>query len=325
MIFDQNIGEFLVGAFASSHTSHAYVVVGEKQQLPQLLKQCAAVCMCLSHTGKDGCENCRKVENGLHQDVLCFPRENRSRLNVADIQTLVDETYKRPVDDGDCRVFLINAADSVVGTGSEIWQNKLLKTLEEPTENNFIFIGVCDVESLLPTVRSRCQVVRQSKFSAQQVCAEMVKQGFEKPLCEVAAAVSGGSVERAEAVFANPAILRAFDNAENMLQNMNSTKNALPFVSAVLAEKDTISWFLNFCVLLLRESIAYRLADDLCLLPSHAKTVQNVCKNYSLQAAEVSIEKICAAAKRLDEGGNVAVVLDNLVNVVLEVKYRCRI
>ncbi len=325
MIFDQNIGEFLVNAFVNSHAAHAYIVVGEKQQLPQLLNQCAAVCMCTNHTGKDGCENCRKVENGLHQDVLYFPKDGRIRLAVADMQTLVDETYKRPVDDGDCRVFLINAADSVVGIGSEIWQNKLLKTLEEPTENNYIFIGVSDAESLLPTVRSRCQVLKQSKLSVQDVCDAMCQKGFEKPLSEVAAAVSGGSVERAEAVFANPAILRAFDNAENMLQNMNSTKNALPFVSAVLTEKETLSWFLNFLVLLLRESIVYRLADDLCLLPSHAKAVENICQNYTLQAAEVSIEKICSASKRIDEGGNVSVVLDKLVSTVLEVKYRCRI
>lgn len=320
------ISNILCQAFANSHAAHAYIVVGQKAQLPQLLKSCAAVCMCQNHTANDDCENCHKVKNGLHQDVLFFPKEQtRVRLNVADMQTLVEETFKRPVDSGDCRVFLVNAADSVTGIGCDVWQNKLLKTLEEPSPNTYIFIGVTDVESLLPTVRSRCQVLKQPKLSARDVCQALQQKGYEKGLCEVAAAASDGNVQTAEAIFANPSILRTFDNAADMLQNMASTKNALPFVSAVLAEKETVNWFLHFLTLLLGESICYRLAENLCVLPSHAKTVEKICQNYSLAAAEVCIEKIAYAKSRLDDNGNITVVLDKLISTLLEVKYRCRI
>lgn len=325
-MMQSNISNILCQAFATLHAAHAYIVVGEKAQLPQLLKSCAAVCMCQNHTGEDGCENCHKVKNCLHQDVLWFPKDQtRTRLNVADMQTLVDETFKRPVDTGESRVFLVNAADSVTGIGCDVWQNKLLKTLEEPTPNTYIFIGVTDAESLLPTVRSRCQVLKQNKLSVFEVCVALQQKGYEKSLCEVAAAASNGNVETAEAIFANPAILRAFDNAADMLQNMSSTKNALPFVSAVLAEKETVNWFLHFLTLLLGESICYRLTENLCMLPSHAKTVEKICQNYSLAAAEVCIEKIAYAKSRLDDYGNLTVVLDKLVSTLLEVKYRCRI
>lgn len=313
-------------AFENSHAAHAYIVVGEKAQLPQLLNDCAKVCMCRTHTADDDCENCRKVKSRLHQDVLTFPREQtRARLNVADMQFLVDESFKRPIDSGDCRVFLINAADSVAGAGSDVWQNKLLKTLEEPSPDVYIFIGVTDAEALLPTVRSRCQVLKQRRFSVAEICENLVQKGFERKLCEVAAAVSSGNAEAAEAVFANPAVFRAFDNASDMLQNMTSTKTALPFVSAVLAEKETVICFLHFLTLLLGESIYYRLAENLCVLPSHTNVIEKICQNYTLSAAEVCIEKISFAKSRLDDYGNVTVVLDKLVSTLLEVKYRCRI
>lgn len=305
--------------------AHAYIVVGERHRLPLLLKQCALVCMCKNHIGDD-CEICKKVRDNLHQDVLRFPRDaEKQRLTVSDMQTLVEESYKRPVDDVDCRVFLVDASNSVAGIGAEIWQNKLLKTLEEPNANTYVFIGVTDAEALLPTIRSRCQVLKQTKLGAHEVCQALQRKSYEKRFCEVASCVCGGSVETAESVLANPSVMKAFQNALDTAENMTSTKNALKFVSAVLAERESVNWFLSFLTVLYRESIVYRLAEDLCLLPSYKSDVEKICQNYSLQAAEVCIEKVNAAKRRLDDGGNLTVVVDQLVSTILEVRYRCRI
>ena len=43
---DKNIGEYLRNAFATHTAAHAYIVEAEKQNLPDLLRQCAAVCLC---------------------------------------------------------------------------------------------------------------------------------------------------------------------------------------------------------------------------------------------------------------------------------------
>lgn len=324
--YGTGISGYLSTAFRTNCVSHAYIIVGERAQLPALLRQCAAVCICGEHVVSDSCESCHKVLANLHQDVLYFPQDpSRMRINVADMQYLVEESCKRPVDNGDCRVFLINAADSVNGVGSDIWQNKLLKTLEEPAPNIFIFIGVTDSDALLSTVRSRCQILKQPKLSVSAVSDVLAQRGYEKSLCEVAAAVSEGNIEAAEAVFSDLSIFRAFDNASDMLQNMTSTKNSLQFVTAALAEKESLAWFLKFLTLLLSESIHFRLAENLCVLPSHRQAIEKICQNYTLQAAEVSIEKIAVAKRRLDENGNAAVVIDELAYTILEVKYRCRI
>lgn len=325
MILDKNIGDALFNAFSSNHAAHAYIVVGEKHQLYYLLKQCAAACMCKSHRF-DECEVCNKISLGIHQDVLTFPKDtDKNRLTVADMVTLVDESYRRPVDSGDVRVFLIDASDSVAGIGAEVWQNKLLKTLEEPTENVYIFIGVTDAESLLPTIRSRCQVLKQTRLSVPEVCEALKAEGFERRFCEIAAVGSGGSVESGKRIMANNAIFAAFDNASDMAQNMTSTKNALKFVAPVLSSKEYVSWFLFYLSALLRESVVYRMADELCLFPSHERTIKNICQNYSVKAAETCVEIINSAKRRLDENGNLTVVIDQLASAMLEVRYRCRI
>ena len=324
MSFDKNVGAYLQRAFADGHAVHAYIVAGEKQYIPQLLKECATVVMCPSHIG-DGCEVCKKVAEDAHQDVIWLPLDRqKNRLTVADMSYLVEESYKRPVDNSQQRVFLIDASNSANGIGSEMWQNKLLKTLEEPTDGVYLFIGVTDAESLLPTVRSRCQLLKQTKLTVAQVKAQLAMLGFERKSCEMAAAMSGGSVQTGERLLATPAVFEAYNVAIHIAEEMTSTKNALVFASELLSKRDNILDALGFLTLLLRESITYRLAPGLCLLSSLRNTINTICANYTIAACEGCIEVINAAKKKLDDGGNVTVVVDQLLNAILEMRYLCR-
>ena len=220
----------LKNAFASGKASHAYIVVGEKPNIPALLNQCAQVVMCNTHTATDNCERCLKVAQGIHQDVISIPTDlTKNRTTVADVSYLVDETYKRPVDNSLSRVFLVNAVDSVAGIGCEIWQNKLLKTLEEPTAGCYIFIGVTDAESLLPTVRSRCQVLKQSKVPQSQIEQKLQSGGLDVLVCQMVAAMCGGSLSSAERLISNAQVVKSYQVALDTAENMTSTKNALPF------------------------------------------------------------------------------------------------
>lgn len=317
--------EVLTNAFASGQAVHAYIVVGEKPNLPVLLRQCAQVVMCTAHTACGKCERCLKVAQGIHQDVISIPLdEAKNRITVADVAYLVEETYKRPVDNSPCRVFLVNACDSVAGVGCEIWQNKLLKTLEEPTEGCYIFIGVTDVEGLLPTVRSRCQVIRQSKDSNETIRQSLLKDGYDSVTCQMAAAMCGGSLNTARRLVSNPQALKSYQLALDTAENMTSTKNALVYATQILANKDCVTEFLAFYTLLLRESIVVRLAPNLALLPSLGNSIDKICQNYTLQAAEDCIERLSAAKRQLDNNANLTVTIDKLLVDILQIRYSRR-
>lgn len=321
---DKNVGGFLQQAFANNCAVHAYVVVGDKQNMPSLLKQCALVTMCHNHVGCN-CEACNKVQNNTHQDVICVPQDReKNRLTVDDINLVVSESMKCTVDNSSCRVFLIDATNSLAGIGCETWQNKLLKTLEEPTEGIFLFVGVTDVEALLPTIRSRCQILKQSSFGVEQLQAHLASLGYNDKTAQIASAMAGGSLQTAESIASNSVLFDVFERALDMAQNMVSTKNAVKYVSQMMEYKQHVNQYLGFLCVLFRESVVYRLAPSLCLLPSLQQQIENICANYTLQAAQVCVEKLNQAKKRLDEQGNLAVVLDDLASSLLEVKFRCR-
>ncbi len=322
---DKNVGGYLERAFAEGFAVHAYIVEGDKAYVPTLLKECAMVCLCPRHH-VDDCEVCQKIQQDLHQDVICLPKDkSRARLKVEDVAYLVEESALRPVDNSVARVFLVDATSSTSGIGSDLWQNKLLKTIEEPTPDTYIFVGVTDADSLLPTVRSRCQLLQQTKLTSQDICQQLISKGYDLKTCQMASVMANGSLQMAEKLIADNGIFDAYKVAIDLLENMLSTKMALPFVSQIINNKSNVQHCLAFMTVLLGQSIHYRLAPSLFELSTLKKTIDKICQNYTLQASRVCIEKINTAKKSIDDGCNLALVVDTLASTILEVRYRCQL
>ncbi len=310
--------------FASGKPSHAYVVECQKSVAKSLLVECAKVAMCDSH-GCNQCLTCKKIDQSNHADCISLPTDTaKNKLTVADVQLLVEESIKRPVDSGNVRVFTIDATDSVAGTTGAVWQNKLLKTLEEPLANVYIFIAVENAHSLFNTVLSRCQVLTQGKVSPQQICQQLVAEGYQKQYAQLASALAS-DVAQAKKIVVDNCYFDAFDLAMDLLTKMTSTKTALPYVSAICQNSSVHDKILSQLTLLLSQSVTYRVAPNLCLLSEYGEQLQNICNNYSIQAALVCIEKLNQTNKRLSNGGNFTVEMDKLAIEMSEVKYRCRI
>ena len=321
---DNNVGGYLVRAFAEGHAVHAYIVEGDKAYISDLLRQCATIAMCPTHS-ICGCDICQKVADGNHQDVITLPRDNRARLKVEDIAYLVEESSLRPVDNSVARVFLIDATSSTSGIGTDLWQNKLLKTIEEPMPDTYIFIGVTDADGLLATIRSRCQTLKQTRLASKVIANELKRRGYDLKTCQMASVMANGSLQMAEKIIADNGIFEAYNSAMDTLENMLSTKMALPYVARIANNKANVTHCLAFMTVLLGQSLHYRIAPELFELTALKATMDKICTNYSIQASRVCIEKINSAKKSLDDGCNLNVVLDNLTSSILEVRYRCRL
>jgi DNA polymerase III delta prime subunit len=96
------------------------------------------------------------------------------------------DTYKRPIIPRDLirefdHAIMRGAVESKCNVGimydMDIMrresQSTLLKTLEEPPVNTYLFLTSCKPEALLPTVFSRCQIVRFGHVPTQQIKNEL--------------------------------------------------------------------------------------------------------------------------------------------------------
>src|SRR5215203_3459009 len=102
-----------------------------------------------------------RVFFGQHPDIgLVVPF--RRNLRVEAIRALEREANFRPFE-GRARFFIVDEADKMNDTAS----NALLKTLEEPPATSHIVLIASREDTLLPTIRSRCQIIRFAPVSAK--------------------------------------------------------------------------------------------------------------------------------------------------------------
>jgi DNA polymerase-3 subunit delta' len=150
--------------------SHAYLLLGAPQIGKSTLARAFAKALLCTDGAVQPCHRCRAcqlVARDAHPDLrLLQPRKklpNKDEEVVdridgsivrAQADVLVHEAALRPVE-GRYRILLIQDAHRA----NEVFQNKVLKTLEEPPPNTILLLTALDRSSLLPTIVSRCQVL----------------------------------------------------------------------------------------------------------------------------------------------------------------------
>ena len=127
-----------------------------------------------------------------HPDVGMVVPYKRN-LRVGSIRELEREAHFRPFE-ADKRIFVINDAEKMNDSSA----NALLKTLEEPPATTYLILVTSRPDSLLRTIRSRCQNIRFAPIPALEIENHLISTGkVSAEDAAVAARVCGGSVGRA--------------------------------------------------------------------------------------------------------------------------------
>ena len=97
---------------------------------------------------------------GVHGlDIVCMEMSGKNGYRTTDAEAFSERLEMGAY--GDHLVGIIDDADSL----SEIIQNKLLKTLEEPRAKVLLMLSASNRDSLLSTVRSRCGIIRLADYA----------------------------------------------------------------------------------------------------------------------------------------------------------------
>lgn len=182
--------------------------VGKRQFALQLAK--AFVCKePMDHEACGVCAACRRA------DVFIFPKSDKGddfeqvffsehpdvgtvipfkrNVRVDAIRDLEREANFRPYE-AQARFFIIDDAHKMNDNAA----NALLKTLEEPPATSYIFLITSRPDSLLPTIRSRCQMMRFAPVETDEIERFLINdRAFTHDEARLAARLARGSVGRA--------------------------------------------------------------------------------------------------------------------------------
>ena len=192
-------------AFARGRLGQAYLLVGpEGVGKSRFAHELARALLCerppapLAACGS--CAGCRQVEAGTHPDLLALRTpEGKHELPVEEMRTFCAQLARKPVR-GSRKIGIIEDADDFNAESA----NSFLKSLEEPPPGVLLLLIATSTDRQLPTVLSRCQIVRFGPLSHADVAAILAENKIDAIRSERLARLSGGSVARALALNDDP-------------------------------------------------------------------------------------------------------------------------
>lgn len=263
----------------------------------------------------NSCINCNKIEHSNMVDFETFPKDNKS-LVVDDIVEIVSSAQVRPME-SKFKVFLLKNFDDCTVQG----QNKLLKTLEDPPHNVIFILLVKNIGMVLPTILSRTK-----KIAEPIICSEVIEKYLKDKHVEnynIIASMSDGMLSTAIKIAENKDALKIMSLSLDVLKNLRSTKDLLPFSSKILALKQDIPFFMEIMSSMLRDLSVYGKTKNL-----YFKNLENDYKilgaSYNPIVLEKLILKINEVYKKQEFNCNMTGVIDQFLLDILEVKFLCQ-
>jgi len=188
-IGQQKIVDFFDNSIKNGRLAHAYCFVGPDEIGKRALaKQVSAVLL-----GID--------ENKLasHPDYYYLERiedektgKLKKEISIAQARDLKTRLRGKSWSGG-YQAVIIDEAELL----NEESSNALLKILEEPGSQCIFFLLTTNDQALLPTIRSRCQMIYFSLTSKEDICGGLIKLGYGSEEANTAAALSWGRPGRA--------------------------------------------------------------------------------------------------------------------------------
>lgn len=233
----EEVAKRLLTAFRQGRLAHAYILSGPDGvgKMPFAV-ELAKTLLC-AHRDEPGfadaceqCPSCRKVRHGNHEDLIIVEPAGKADIIKFEMTNELIEVLRLKARSGEHRFVIIHGADKM----HESTANHFLKTLEEPPTDVTFLLLTSRLPALLPTIVSRCQVVRMRRTPADRIAAFLQARGYEAPKARLYAALADGCPGKAIAMDESG----AFERLERLLRRIEelSPENDVELASATLAD-----------------------------------------------------------------------------------------
>lgn len=138
------------------------------------------------------CSNCKRINSLSHPDIHLIEPDGLS-IKKEQIKTLQQEFSKSGVESKK-KLYTIVHADKMTINAA----NSLLKFLEEPNVQTTAILITEQIQQILPTILSRCQVISFKPFSSDYLEERLLSDGISPTLAPLLANLTNDPIEAME-------------------------------------------------------------------------------------------------------------------------------
>lgn len=299
----------IINSIRENKLSHAHIFAGEKGIGKSLLAR----------------ELAAQILGGRHNkeyvDIVEYSvPSNKKSIGVDNIREIIEEVNKKPYE-GDKKVIIINDA----GEMTEAAQNAFLKTIEEPPKGVFIILLCENLENILDTIKSRCQIHKLQRLNRTEMKSFINKKLniYDEEKIKAAISFSDGIPGRAESFINDKQLSMIRDHCLIILKGINeeSTEDFLKNDLFLLKFKDQWQEVLMCLVSYIRDILVYKdtSSEDLIINTDKIIEIKNLSENFSFNKLNGIVNIVNESREKIERNVNTALIFDSLLIKMQEV------
>jgi len=197
---------------ASSYIFNGKEGVGKKTTAIEFAKCINCLNITENYQSCENCPSCKKINKKICPDVKIIEPE-KDRLKIEQIREFRKDISMKPFENKK-RIYIINNAEELTIDAA----NCLLKTIEEPPEFAVIILICSNINSILPTIISRCRVLYFRTISSLKIEKTILERnGSMKNKAKIIAKIARGSIGKALDILADTDFLNRRNKVLNQL------------------------------------------------------------------------------------------------------------
>ncbi len=292
-------------AFELNHLAHAYIFEGTNGSgTLDAAYYFAEKMLCTSDNKPCGvCDNCRNVINHVHSNIFLVEPISDS-IRKDQINSLIHEDHMTSIT-GKNRIYIIKDAHLMNRASA----NTLLKTLEEPSSDNYFILITPNTNLLLETIASRCQIIRFRPINKTQIKDLLESSNIGEDASYLLSELFDSFDEAKEHYFNNTQLYEyIFRTYNDLALNKDLYINYL-FNKNILSSKENIYTFMASLIILEKELIKYLNNEQI-----HFNTYINKINkdNLNIKTLIKNIEIINQAIEKINGNVSPELVFTNL-------------
>ena len=322
IIGQEQIKEHLGNALSTGKVSHAYIINGEKSSGKEFIAKVFAMALQCEKGGEEPCQECHSCKQALsnnHPDIIRVTHEKPNTISVDDIRAQVNNDVGIKPYSGPYKVYIINEAEKMTPQA----QNAILKTLEEPPTYAVILLLTSNVNSLLPTILSRC-VVLNMKPVADELVKKYLMEQLQVPdyKAEVCVAFARGNIGKAKALASSEDFENVKAEALSLLKYIQDMElnEIIAAIKKITEYKLEIKDYLDICAIWYRDVLLFKATHDVnhLVFSEEFQALRRTAQHSSYEGIETILKALETAKRRLDANVNFELTMELLMLAIQE-------